>query len=57
MAISFDKATGVGKIKWARLQLHARQAFNANGQWIIPLENLDGMTKYDVQIFEGFEPQ
>ena len=38
---AFDKATGVGKIKWARQQLHARQAFNANGQWIIPLENLD----------------
>ena len=38
---AFDKATGVGKIKWTRQQLHARQAFNANGQWIIPLENLD----------------
>ena len=38
---AFDKTTGVGKIKWTRQQLHARQAFNANGQWIIPLENLD----------------
>ena len=38
---AFDKTTGVGKIRWTRQQLHARQAFNANGQWIIPLENLD----------------
>lgn len=39
--VSFDKANGKGVIKWSRQQLHARQAFNANGQWIIPLENMD----------------
>lgn len=39
--VCFDKQTGKGKIRWTRQQLHARQAFNANGQWIIPLENLD----------------
>lgn len=39
--VAFNKQTGQGKLKWTRQQLHARQAFNANGQWIIPLENMD----------------
>ena len=39
--VSFDSAKGEGVIEWGRYQLHPRQAFNANGYWITPLENLD----------------
>ena len=39
--VSFDPAKGEGVIEWGRYQLHPRQAFNANGYWITPLENLD----------------
>lgn len=39
--VSFDAATGQGVIQWSRREMHARQAFNANGYWITPLENLD----------------
>jgi len=39
--VSFDAATGTGVVEWQRLQMHPRQAFNANGYWILPLQNLD----------------
>ena len=39
--VSFDETTGKGVIEWTRHEMHARQAFNANGWWITPLENLD----------------
>lgn len=39
--VSFDETTGRGVIEWSRHEMHARQAFNANGWWITPLENLD----------------
>lgn len=39
--VSFDETTGRGVIEWTRHEMHARQAFNANGWWITPLENLD----------------
>jgi len=39
--VSFDAATGKGVVEWQRLEMHPRQAFNANGYWILPLENLD----------------
>lgn len=39
--VSFDVATGTGVLQWSRQQMHPRQAFNANGYWITPLENLD----------------
>lgn len=39
--VSFDTATGWGVTRWSRQQVHPRQAFNANGYWIVPLENLD----------------
>lgn len=39
--VSFDAASGSGVIQWSRQQMHPRQAFNANGYWITPLENLD----------------
>ncbi len=39
--VSFDETTGRGVIEWTRHEMHARQAFNANGWWITSLENLD----------------
>ena len=39
--VSFDIATGRGIIQWSRNEMHPRQAFNANGYWIVPLENMD----------------
>ena len=39
--VSFDEKTGEGIIEWGRYQMHPRQAFNANGYWITPLQNLD----------------
>lgn len=39
--VSFDEKTGEGVIEWGRYQMHPRQAFNANGYWITPLQNLD----------------
>jgi len=39
--VSFDAATGRGVLRWSRQEMHPRQAFNANGYWIVPLENLD----------------
>jgi len=39
--VSFDASTGRGVLKWSRNEMHARQAFNANGYWITPLRNLD----------------
>ncbi len=39
--VSFDTETGWGVMQWSRQQVHPRQAFNANGYWITPLENLD----------------
>lgn len=39
--VSFDTSTGRGVLQWSRQQMHPRQAFNANGYWIVPLENLD----------------
>jgi len=39
--VSFDAATGRGVLQWSRNEVHARQAFNANGYWITPLQNLD----------------
>ena len=39
--VSFDVTTGRGVLQWSRQELHPRQAFNANGYWILPLQNLD----------------
>ncbi len=39
--VSFDINNGIGKLQWSRHEMHARQAFNANGYWITPLQNLD----------------
>lgn len=39
--VSFDTATGRGIIKWQRNEIQPRQAFNANGYWIKPLDNMD----------------
>jgi len=39
--VSFDSESGWGVMQWSRQQMHPRQAFNANGYWITPLENLD----------------
>ena len=39
--VSFDATTGRGVLQWSRQEMHARQAFNANGYWITPLQNLD----------------
>lgn len=39
--VSFDEATGKGVIEWSRHKVGPRQAFNANGWWITPLQNLD----------------
>ncbi len=39
--VSFDTATGRGIIQWGRNEMHPRQAFNANGYWVVPLQNLD----------------
>lgn len=39
--VSFDVTTGRGILQWSRNEMHARQAFNANGYWITPLQNLD----------------
>lgn len=39
--VSFDAATGRGVLQWSRQEVHARQAFNANGYWLTPLQNLD----------------
>ena len=39
--VSFDAATGTGTLQWSRHEMHARQAFNTNGYWITPLQNLD----------------
>lgn len=39
--VSFDVATGRGVLQWSRYEMQPRQAFNANGYWIKPLENMD----------------
>jgi len=39
--VSFDIVTGRGVLQWSRNEMHPRQAFNANGYWITPLQNLD----------------
>ena len=39
--VSFDPSTGVGTLQWSRNEMHARQAFNTNGYWVTPLQNLD----------------
>lgn len=39
--VEFDVATGRGVLQWSRHEMHARQAFNTNGYWITPLQNLD----------------
>lgn len=39
--VSFDTKTGRGILQWSRKDVHPRQAFNANGYWIVPLENMD----------------
>lgn len=39
--VAFDTTTGWGTLRWSRNEVHPRQAFNANGYWIVPLENLD----------------
>ncbi|MCQ2334808.1 MAG: alpha-xylosidase [Paludibacteraceae bacterium] len=39
--VSFNPETGRGTLQWSRNELHPRQAFNANGYWQVPLQNLD----------------
>ena len=39
--VSFDAATGQGILQWSRNEMHPRQAFNLNGWWPVPLQNLD----------------
>ena len=39
--VSFDASQGRGVLQWSRHEMHARQAFNANGYWVVPLQNLD----------------
>ena len=39
--VSFDTTTGRGILKWQRNEIQPRQAFNANGYWIKPLDNMD----------------
>lgn len=39
--VSFNPETGRGTLQWSRNELHPRQAFNANGYWQKPLQNLD----------------
>lgn len=45
---SFDVSNGEGKIKWMRHRITPRQAFNLNGTWPVPLDQLDfPYTAYD----------
>ena len=38
--VSFDTTTGRGIIQWSRNEMHPRQAFNANGYWVVPLRQM-----------------
>jgi len=45
---AFDAANAEGKIKWKRHRTTPRQAFNTNGTWVVPLDQLDfPYTAYD----------
>ena len=45
---SFDASKAEGKVKWMRHRTTPRQAFNTNGTWVVPMEQLDfPWTAYD----------
>ncbi|MCQ2229182.1 MAG: alpha-xylosidase [Bacteroidales bacterium] len=45
---AFDVKSGEGKVKWKRHRTTPRQAFNSNGTWVVPLDQLDfPYTAYD----------